>query len=429
MDRYTGVALDLSGRGRTAKDSDHWDVRCGQNLGGRGVAVFKFTDPDWLRTIAPARLSKLLTPWLGFLTQREILEPVTEKIDCGKLNALLMGSDAAVPKEMTQTIYYIYETSSIEDMEELLKVASILHLNIEHDPNSTPADIAIDVWALDRSVVEQRHAETLARRQKNFEYFGGALQRPQSFPEIPASKQLEIEAALNGWFEAHRRGRGCRVFVFRHKPLVWVLVRHGMPVKREASHREDGDAATEVYRPQQHDVLLYDEHSDEMGVYATTKGERDLYLRTIGRVLFGNEAYFPSSAKFTLRPLIADGASALNCGDIEGIDAIRLTEYRLFWGGKYKESEVHRATDIFAALDQRAAGGIRGGTPSAAIFKVKFSDAAKERSITIRMPASARYERPADSELVERWLRERGFLLRPEPGGDDEEPTAVLESA
>ena len=50
--------------------------------------------------------------------------------------------------------------------------------------------------------------------------------------------------------------------------------------------------------------------------------------------------------------------------------------------------------------------------------------------MTIRPPGNAKYERNEDSELIEVWLANRGFILEPKAEGDDDEsPTPVLESA
>jgi hypothetical protein len=217
--------------------------------------------------------------------------------------------------------------------------------------------------------------------------------------------------------------------MFRHTPLVWILVRHGLPMRREAGHQDDGRATTEFYRPQQHDVLFYDERNGEIGVHANTKGERKLYLKTFGKFVFGDEDHFPPAAKFTLDPLAEDGADALNVEDIDGISAVRLIECRRYWGGAFKEVEVRRAENLFAALAARGAPGLFGGRLVGVTFKVKFEGSEKERSVTVRPPGIARYERNEDSELVERWLRNRGFILAAQGADDDEAATAVLEGA
>ncbi|MEJ1937324.1 hypothetical protein WDZ92_44585, partial [Nostoc sp. NIES-2111] len=146
----------------------------------------------------------------------------------------------------------------------------------------------------------------------------------------------------------------------------------------------------------------------------------------LGRILFGNEGYFPAGEKFTLAPLMDDGPASLHCDDIEGIETIRLIEYRRFWGGQHKESEVRRTADVFAALAARGLEFPLGPPPSSAIFIVKFTDAPKERRVVIRVPSSARYDRDQDSEIFERWLAARGFLKQAQTE-DAHDPEALAQ--
>jgi hypothetical protein len=174
-------------------------------------------------------------------------------------------------------------------------------------------------------------------------------------------------------------------------------------------------------------VLIYDERSGEIGVHATTKGERNLYLRTLGKFLFSGEEHFPPAGKFTLDPLVAHGSAALNVKDIEGISRVRLIEYRRYWGGTFSETEIRKAEDVFAALAQRSSATLAGGRLVSATFKITFDGQEKDRSVTIRPPGIARFERNDDSELIERWLREREFILTGQDTDDEEAATAVLE--
>ena len=183
-----------------------------------------------------------------------------------------------------------------------------------------------------------------------------------------------MEAALDDWFEQHKRGRGCRIFLFPRDKKISILVRHGLPMRREASHQEDGNSSTEFYRPEQHDVLIYDAASDEMAVHAATKGEVKLYLAAFGRLLFEDEEYFPPADKFSLDPLIDDGPKSVLCEDVDGLDQICLVEYRRYWGGAYKEMEIRKATDIFAALADRKQELSASGRLVGAVFKIKFTD-------------------------------------------------------
>ena len=165
-------------------------------------------------------------------------------------------------------------------------------------------------------------------------------------------KQLEQD--LDDWFEEHKRGRDSRVFIFDQGGKVLIVVRHGLPFRREGSRR-DGKSAIEFYRPEIDDVLIYDPEFDEIGVHvhSRTVGEQKLYLAAIGRHLFEDERYFPPDDRFTLEPLVERGSAALACADVQGLEAIKLIEYQRYWGGQFKESEVRKASDIFAALGER----------------------------------------------------------------------------
>ncbi len=370
-----------------------------------------------------------MAPWRDYLLDRGFAFPASNAsdVDYAVLADILMRPDATTPAEMVDALYYVHETASAEDMDQLLAAVRARGLSVTDDPAATPIDLAIDVWRAAPEVVRAHHAEAIAMRQQNFEYFGPTQSVRGAFPDIDAELRQRLESELDDWFESHRRGRGCRMFVIRHSPMTWILVRHGQPMRREASQKDDGGVGTEFYRPQRHDVLIYDERSGDIGVHASTKGERNLYLRTLGRHLFSGEEHFPPAGRFTLDPLIAEGRQALNVEDVDGIKGVRLVEYRRYWGGVYRENETRKAEDIFGALADRNIQNLAGGRLNSATFKVAFEDSEKERSVTIRPPGIARFERNDDSELIERWLRRRGFILSGQGVDDDEAATAVLE--
>lgn len=389
----------------------------------------KFADPDRLRSIAPARLAVLLNPWRPYFERRGFLFPGAAEapIDYPLLSDILMRPDATTPAAMVDALYYVQETASVDDMDKLLAAIRSRGLVVDDDPGTTPIDLAIDVWCVAPDLVRGHHAESYAMRQKNFEYFGPRHPGRIPFPPVTEAQQGALEQVFDDWFERRRRGRGCRVFIIRHKPFSWILIRHGQPMRREMSHKDDGGGDIAFYRPQRHDVLIYDERSGDLGVHASTKGDRNLYLATLGGQLFGDEAYFPPTERFTLDPIVADGAASLQVEDVDGIEKVRLIEYRRYWGGVHRETETRKAEDIFAALATRGMATLTGGRLSSATFKITFNNAAKERSVTIRPPGIARYERNDDSELIDLWLRKRGFVVTASDTSDDEAPTTVLD--
>jgi hypothetical protein len=388
----------------------------------------KFSEPDRLKTIKPSRLIEFLEPYLSYLAHRGFALPAKpdEEIDYESLANILIHPDDNVPREMVDALYFVHEMADDEQMDELLATAQKRQLALERDQESSPADIAIQIWLVAPDLLQEKHAEAAAIRQRNFAYFAGRSGKPRPFPEARPNVLRALERSLDSWFEEHRRGEGSRVFVFDHGRKVWILVRHGMPFKREGSVKK-GKSSAEYYRPEIHDVLIYDTEVDDIGVHAGSKGERDLYLRQIGQHLFGGPEYFPQADKFTLHPLIERGRAALGCDDVPGLDGVALTEFHRYWGGGFKAIEIRKATDIFGALDDRH-HLLAGGRAIGAVFKVKFAGTKRPRSVTIRPPNMAKYDRDDDSDIVETWLALRGFI-KPAPKEQDEEAAALLESA
>jgi hypothetical protein len=164
--------------------------------------------------------------------------------------------------------------------------------------------------------------------------------------------------------------------------------------------------------------VVYDANRDELGINASGKKEKALYCELFGDHLFKNLKYFPGDNKYTLDPLKQDGPAALVCSDVDGLEKVTLVELWFFHGGEHGDVEIRKAVDIFAAMAARGRSISPMARLTRAIFLVKFANAPRPRRVTIRPRNIAQYTRDEDSELVERWLEKRGFMLLPEPGVD-----------
>ena len=139
-----------------------------------------------------------------------------------------------------------------------------------------------------------------------------------------------------------------------------------------------------------------------------------LYLAAFGRHLFGDVGYFPDDRKFTLEPLKSGNPDCLACGDIEGIEEVKLTELQRLWGGPYGDIEIRKSKDYLASLAARGDRVPEQAILMMASFAFKFEDAKNPRSVKIRPPNVAMFTRDDDSLLVEKWLSARGFIIEPE---------------
>lgn len=176
----------------------------------------KFTNPDFLKTIAPARLISVFRPYQAYLSRRrfELPDDPTGEIDYETLSAIIIHPDEAVPREMVEALYYLHEMSGIGEMDDLLAAAKARKVPIDAGPDVGPADVAAQVWSAYPDLLRERHAEAFAARQRSFTYFAGRFGGARSFPNPTKETLLRLEQDLDDWFEEHKRGRDSRVFIF-----------------------------------------------------------------------------------------------------------------------------------------------------------------------------------------------------------------------
>jgi hypothetical protein len=375
-----------------------------------------FTSPDRLKSISATHLLAFLSKWKEYFASRGVSLPdeANEDFPYDTIAQVLMKPDDHVPDQMVDALYYIHETATKETAEELLEIAQHAGLTLEAGEEPTNADIAVQIWLQRSDLLQRKHAEVVAFNRSRFTYFAGRTGKKR-----PAIEPTPAQTAAMQ--ELKRRGKGCRIFAFPRGSKTWFLVRHGEPMRREGRHQDDGESGIAYYRPQKHDVVIYDGETDELAVNAGTKGERELYLKTFGALLFGDEEYFDRSDRFTLDPLIEKGPEALQNETVPEIGEVRLVEIERFWGGKAKEKEVRKASDLFLAWGDQWDKRIAGGSIDRAVFKVKFSGDGKERTVAILPRSLARYDRDGDADLIDLWLKDQGFCrLNPDDGDDDD---------
>jgi hypothetical protein len=370
----------------------------------------RFSNPEVLRAIAPRRLLEFLEPYRAFFEGRDFALPRALSpgaIDYEALVDLFMDPASGLPKDLLDALFLVDEMATPQGMDALLDTAG---LSLDEEDEDSPADIAVQVWLLDRPLLESKHAEQFLVRPRSFECYqtGRAKVPPFSLPTPDVCGDLKRD--LDDWFEGKKRGRGARVFVYPREDGVWFLVRHGEPFKREESL--DGTEPTSVcYRPLKYDVIVYQPALGELRINARSKGEKRLYRTRFGKHLFDDEDFFPGDSKYTLEPLLTRGEAALTCVEVPGMEWVRLREAHFLLGGPANEVEVHRADNVFEAFRSRGARPPEGTRIIRAIFQVKFADSKRPRSVTIRPSNIAQYTRDDDAELVEQWLRRRGFIF------------------
>lgn len=372
----------------------------------------RFSNPSILKRIAAANLNAFFGPFESYLNGRGLQLGSPGEIDYALLASILMAPDETMPDEMLDALFFVDEMSIPACFDDLMNEATALGIELAVGREPTTADLAVQIWLRNAESLERLHAERFLVKPKSFQTF---LSTFAVLPPLrqPSPQQLTaLQEELNDWFETHKRGRGTRVFVFIRDTRAWFLIRHGEPYRREGTL--EGDESSSVYyRPEKFDVLTYNGELGELSIHAGTKGEKQIYCKMLGKHLFGGEDFFEldsTGGKYTLAPIVLDGPACLSCVEIEGIEEIALAELHFRHDSQQYHVEVHKADDVFAALQEIGRTIPESAQLLKATFRVTYENATRPRTLVIRPPAVTIVDRESDADVLERWMELRGFI-------------------
>jgi hypothetical protein len=372
----------------------------------------RFCDPEVLRKITPRFLVQFLRPYSAFLADRGIElrdGGRSDPIDYERFVEVITSPDQGVPDDLVHGLYFTHELATEVWADRLREEAAEHGFKIVGQDLS-PADVAVQVWLKAPAILERLHAEQLLPRLRTYRYFQARTARWPS-AKTPAPKVLRaIQERLTLWFEAHDRGKGCRIRASLGQGEVWFLIWHGQTLHRQGIVKGDKSSSV-VYRPEKYDIVVYNAKVGELRLKTCWDKELSEYREAFGLHLFGDPDYFPGESKYTLDPLIKVRTKALAC-DGELIKKVALSELRFLWGeGSDQAVEIHQAEDVFAALKARGYEWPESPRLTLAKFKVWFGKLKHARTVTLRPPNVTSYTRDSDSLPVEEWLDEQGFIL------------------
>lgn len=372
----------------------------------------RFSDPGTLSRIKRESLLEWLQPAQSYLAGRGVTIPTVGNdgpIDLDALAGIFIDPESDMPAYLVDSLFFINEMADQHGMDAILEAVEARGLDLDIGDMPTPVDVAVQAWLKDMDLLEQIHNQHQLTRSRSFLYFE-TDSRPVPIFIAPSSEQLEaLQARFDSWFAKKKRGRGCRVFAYPKDGECWFLVRHGLPCKREGT-MDTPEGSSIFYRPQKHDVLVYNAAAGEIRVNCCGKRELEEFRKAFGLHLFGNEAFFPGTAKYKLDPLVMDGPACLACGDIPGIEFITLKEVEFYQSGQPWQRIIRKSEDIFALVANGLIKWPAVDRIKRAGFEIKFADSAKTRRVTLIPSNKALYARDDDSALVEQWLKARGFL-------------------
>lgn len=272
----------------------------------------------------------------------------------------------------------------------------------------SPSDLAIFCWLNHPALFHTQYAKALVQNFKSFSYFVGRGEKPTHFPDCDNATVKALETDLDKWFTDNNRLAGSRVYFFPHGTRVSIVIKYGMPLKREMKV-ENGDSESIFYHPQKHDLLIYNCTLDEISVKTDNKkGQEEVYLRAIGDHVFGDPDYFNDKKRFSLEKLKEINNAAYDFATVAGIEEVKLTELQYEWGG---ETEIRKSQNLLNSLVRRNAQEFsKKAKLTSAKFRMRFTGNNTPRVVRIQAGNQATFGRDDDGLLIEDWINQQGFV-------------------
>lgn len=377
------------------------------------LTLRRFGNPSFIQGLSPSIQLQLFAEFFPWFRSHGVEWSASGQVDLLLLAQVLMNLDETAPDRLMDMLFFLDEMSVPESKDELLETARELGIDLD-GPDPTDPDLAALIWMKDRDALQFLHAERFLVRPKKFDSFLSTAKTLPTVELIGDTTRIAMESALDEFFDTRKKGRGTRVFPFPRPEGIWFLIRHGQRVRREDA-MESGKSSSVFYRPGKFDVLIYNAEIGELAIHADTQGERKIYCEVLGRHVFGSNNFFDLDlldGKFTLQPLIDLQALSLAVDDVEGMESVSLVELHWRYGGTRYHVEIHKSDDVFAALAEIRRRIPRRATLIKAVFKVKFFGASRPRTVALRPPNVAIYDRESDATVVEAWMRNAGFIRR-----------------
>lgn len=375
----------------------------------------RFSRPEMLRKIDRNHLLLFLQPYGEYFSTRGLNLPPPESsngLDYKALSLALANPDPSANPDLFDALFLVHELSTSDGFDSVQEALQDQEFDEQIPSDLSPADLAVRVYLLNPDILDRVHARQELRRPRSYVYFQSHSQTNGGIDFPGDNKIATIEEALNRGLDRKRRGKTAKVIPFNGDDNMWFLIRRGAVLNRQGIIKSDGESDSLYYRPERYDTVAYNQGKNEisMNVRNSSKWLLELYRGVFGHELFGDMNYFKGNNKFTLEPLRQDGKACLECGDVDGIDKVTLTEYTILYDPNFNESVTRRADDIFGLLDARKRQFPNGGHLVRAKFKVKFTGAKYPRSVTINKGNRAGFKIDDDSLVLEQWLTNRGFI-------------------
>jgi hypothetical protein len=370
-----------------------------------------FSDLGFIQTIDKSRhLKPLLTPYKDYFLRQGIdvsgLKDDGDKTD-RKLLEVFTRPDEEMPPELLEALYVLDDLADEEGHDRILAEAGRqgMPLRISGD-DLNPGEFAIAVYMHRPDLIRVCHEKIMYRKVKNFQEYQAKDDSGLGL-DAARKKQKKLEGALAPWFEKMNRSRACEIYIYEEGREIKFLITHGKTFRTDGSIDKSLRRSRIAYRPQKHDMVIFDKQTCILKVNAQTRGEKEAYREAFGRVLFGDPEYFPAGDIYTLEPL-RKGKEALRL--VDGIESVWLNEVWIQLNAEQGFNQVSRSHNLIESIEQYQKPDLTKGKFLYASFLIKYSSGGRARKLELKPPNVAVYDRERDGAATEAFLRVNKYL-------------------
>lgn len=381
----------------------------------------QFSKPEVLQQINKTHLLEFFSPHAEYFLNRNVnvvAELNRDEPDYARICQILITSDDATPDELAEALYYVNDVATEDGADAILDYLDREPTLFPINQNSSPADLALQLWMVLPDVLKRISGNLLSVSKRSYDYFQTSRDPVPAF-QVPSEEVIaQLEAALDDWFYKKLKGRYSKVICTPKEDYIWFMVRHGKRYSR-AAVIDGGDSKSYHFRPEKHDVVVYNPANGELRINAEANGEIRLYREAFGLYIFGASDFFDLSKQFYLEPIRTDGEDSVRFEDIDEIEHVKLREVHIAYDTPFNDVEVLKSDNLFASMRHNEERLPNQGTITQIKFGIKFRHEPRPKMVKITNANRAEYKCNEHAEAIERWLTNRGFIVTGNGDSDD----------
>jgi hypothetical protein len=374
----------------------------------------RLTNQNFFSNVAYRRLYEFLSPFADYLRTRGINLPRGPIGDDMReqIRIALRHPDDDTPRKLLQSAHFVNDLCTERGMEKLLDRIDGLAEKFKNDENATIADVAVEAFLYHRDEAEEILRWERVQSRKSFQYFQARTDQPPKLLLPLESRRLAFEKEVLQFHIEKRCGRFVDVTLEENEAMLRLLVTHGSPLKA-IKLVEDGRPVDRHSRQRGEAMLEFNKLAGELKINAATSTRRQMYRAAFGECFFDDEEMFPDGEIWTAEPLRNNAHHALSVAGIPQLIHASLVSIKIASDDAipdYAKTERDALADV---LEDRLAyyddfyNEVR---IIEARIALTFRDSRRVRMCTIKPPNFATFGRDGDADVIETFLRKRGFM-------------------